>query len=177
MVTDRTVPSERNNTYDPSDVSRKTNEDLFETAFNSDQKTALLSKFAEGGSGGGGVTPSIIKIAEAMGGGSSTEQFNYWSGGGSLLNGKTLRELVGDKTIIGVECVGTDNVSNVDRYVSVVPSTMFFTGYDPTFRGSLIAHQEELKECNNVGLSLYCVLHPSLSLKSGAPVEVYAVCV
>ncbi len=61
MAIDRTVPSERNNTYDPSDVSRKTNEDLFETAFNSDQKTALLSKFSEGGSGDG-VSPLIVNV-------------------------------------------------------------------------------------------------------------------
>lgn len=47
MAIDRTVPSERNNTYDPSDVSRKTNEDLFETAFNSDQQRVLNNIIAD----------------------------------------------------------------------------------------------------------------------------------
>lgn len=47
MAIDRTVPSERNNTYDPSDVSRKTNEDLFETAFNSDQQQVLNKIIAD----------------------------------------------------------------------------------------------------------------------------------
>lgn len=42
MATDRTVPSERNNTYTPSEVSRRTAEELFEIAFNEDQKKVLL---------------------------------------------------------------------------------------------------------------------------------------
>ena len=41
MAIGRTVPSERNNTYAPSAVSRKTAEELFETAFNSDQQQVL----------------------------------------------------------------------------------------------------------------------------------------
>ena len=48
MAIDRIVPSERNNTYTPPEVSRRTVEELFNTAFNDDQKKALLAMFSGG---------------------------------------------------------------------------------------------------------------------------------
>ena len=55
-----TIPTTRDNTYDASEVHRKSSNELYETAFNDDQKTALPSKFSQGGSGGGGYDAVIV---------------------------------------------------------------------------------------------------------------------
>ncbi len=49
------VPTGRDNTYDKTEVRRKSIEELFETSFNADQKKALLGMDI---GGGGGSTPS-----------------------------------------------------------------------------------------------------------------------
>ena len=71
MAIDRVVPSERNNTYTPTEVSRKSMEELFDTAFNEDQKKVLLSMFTEeGGSDSGGGVPALYELtAEQQGDG------------------------------------------------------------------------------------------------------------
>lgn len=53
MAIDRVIPSERNNTYTPPEVSRRTAEELFEIAFNEDQKKALRGMDIDGGGTGG----------------------------------------------------------------------------------------------------------------------------
>lgn len=50
------VPTGRDNTYDKTEVRRKSIEELFETSFNADQKKALLGMDIGGGGGGGGYT-------------------------------------------------------------------------------------------------------------------------
>lgn len=48
------IPNGRDDTYDTSEVSRKSIEQMFDTAFNADQKKVLLAMFSQDGSGGGG---------------------------------------------------------------------------------------------------------------------------
>lgn len=45
------IPNGRDNTYDPTEVSRRTVDELYQNSFNDDQRTALEAKFSGGGSG------------------------------------------------------------------------------------------------------------------------------
>lgn len=64
MATERPVPSERNDTFSPTDVRRKTFEELRDTAFNADQ-IKVLEEWISGG-GGGSVVGWNQKVSEGV---------------------------------------------------------------------------------------------------------------
>lgn len=65
MATERPVPSERNDTFSPTDVRRKTFEELRDTAFNADQ-IKVLEEWISGGGGGGSVVGWNQKVSEGV---------------------------------------------------------------------------------------------------------------
>ena len=74
-----------------------------------------IENLPDGGGSGGNV--EFIKLATAVGGGISSAARQF-GGGGQFDGGKTLGELIGDKTIIGFYCeqTGGEDGQSFDAY-------------------------------------------------------------
>ena len=122
----------------------------------------------------GGVTPSVIKLGSFNGGGGAMGSSNFYAfaGGGLLSESKTLAELVGDKTVIGVkfQLPGPSLPSSTPAIWGVAING---TGRaDPSFGMSpiTIIPKEVYENINS--LSIYCVTNQSIT-----KVDAFAICI
>ena len=116
------------------------------------------------------VTPSVIRLGSFNGGGGVMGSSNFYSfaGGGLLSESKTLAELVGDKTVIGIEFQLPDpslpSFENGVWGVAISGNGEFSRSPIP------IIPKEAYGDI--ISLSVYCVSNQSIS-----QVDAFAICV
>lgn len=121
------------------------------------------------GEGGGSVEVSKIKIVTANGGWSSN-QFN----GGFQISGSQILDLIGDKTIIGIEMVGAGTSEPTKTYP--IDGVATFASSTPSYKvfNPVLATREEIASVDGgqVGGT-----STSSITDGGGAVDVYAICI
>ena len=115
---------------------------------------------------GGGGTVEVIKIASVNGGGSEivsgTRAFN---GGGTLLDSKTLGELVGNKRIVDFAFVDAEPASTRNRVIGAV-------NFNANYNYNGVTEYESAKDADSCAVT---------AIYSGGAqmtkVDIYAICI
>lgn len=153
-------------TLEPSEVHRKDSDELYETAFNDDQKK-VLDNFEPGGDGS--VEVSKIKLGTARGGLSqiSFESVgnNLYSFAGGFGTDVPITELIKGKEIIDFVFIANANDDRVFPMIGAV--------FDAGGRGNYIISDIS----GSRGGTVYGIIGTGPRLISSASVDVYAICI
>ena len=127
---------------------------------------------------GGTVEVSKIKIATANGGWNkvgSTKNATF--GGGLTISGSQILDLIGDKTVIGVEMIGvtSSNPTRKHPIEGVVNCSNSSSATDYTHFNLALATREEIASIE--GIEVYGTAYAINTEGDGGTVDIYAICI
>lgn len=157
-------------TLEPSEVHRKDSDELYETAFNEDQKK-VLDNFEPGG--GGSVEVSKIKLGTAHGG---LSQISFESAGNNLYSfaggfgtSAPIDELIEGKEIIDFAFIANANDNRAYPMIGAVTSG---TG---SYGNYIIDYAKG--SSGSRGGTVYGIVGTGTGSISSVSVDVYAICI